>query len=380
MTDWMPALLLLPAWLYLFWIALLYVGFRKQRSKPRPVSISINEGVTLIIPTRDEEANIGCLLTALLQQRFPLDQIEVIVIDDHSQDRTREVVKAFAHAHPQLRIALMIAEEHPDNPKKRALQQAVAQARGKFILTLDADVRVGPRWLEGMTAHLSGGARMVAGPVRMDAGKSFFGALQALEFLSLVGSGLALAGLRRPIMANGANLAFTPESFQMAYSESGLSTLASGDDVQLLASLQRNDPGRVVFATASETFVDTPAAPDLETFLQQRIRWASKARHTKDFVNSLVALWVFAYNGLLIFLALAAVWEPRLALVALVLWLVKLVADYPLLTVFSAWSRQRGLLRVYLPLQLVYSFYVVGVGWAGLFGRYRWKGRRFRGQ
>lgn len=371
---------LLTGGLYILWIALLYAGFRRQLRKPLPVRNSGVPMVSVIIPARNEEQHIGDLLHALMQQTYPAGQQEIMVVDDHSEDGTRDVVTLYARQYPEGFIRLLEAEEHPDNPKKNALRQAVSQARGRWILTLDADVIPDPEWLERMTAHLTAGVQLVAGPVRMRPGGRWFGNLQALEFLSLVGSGIALAGWGRPIMANGANLAFTPESFQMAQSGSPLTRLASGDDIQLLAYLRKHNPQGIAFATASGAFVETEAERSPAVFLQQRLRWASKARHSRDAVNVLVSLWVLLYNAAIAGFAVAGCWHFSWLVLALSLWVLKCICDLPLLMAMTAWSGQRRLLRVYLPLQLVYPWYITGVGVAGLLGRYHWKGRRFRGQ
>ncbi|HPN60320.1 MAG TPA: glycosyltransferase, partial [Chitinophagaceae bacterium] len=51
--------------------------------------------ISVIIPARNEEHNIGPLLLALQQQSYPAAFTEIIVVDDHSTDRTAEIVQSF---------------------------------------------------------------------------------------------------------------------------------------------------------------------------------------------------------------------------------------------------------------------------------------------
>lgn len=60
--------------------------------------------VTVIVPARDEAANIERCLRSLLAQDYPADRLSVIVVDDHSTDDTAAIVQAIAAGHPQLSL------------------------------------------------------------------------------------------------------------------------------------------------------------------------------------------------------------------------------------------------------------------------------------
>ncbi len=51
----------------------------------------------MIVPARDEEANIGRCLNALIAQDYPTDHLKVMVVDDHSADATAAIVRGLAH-------------------------------------------------------------------------------------------------------------------------------------------------------------------------------------------------------------------------------------------------------------------------------------------
>ncbi len=58
----------------------------------------------MIVPARDEAANIGRCLHSLLAQNYPADRLNVIVVDDHSTDDTAAIVRTIAAGHPQLSL------------------------------------------------------------------------------------------------------------------------------------------------------------------------------------------------------------------------------------------------------------------------------------
>jgi len=96
--------------------------------------------LSLLIPARDEEANIGNLLVDLTSIT---DQImEIIVCDDQSTDRTAAIVETFAASDSRTR--LMRCGELPDgwSGKNHACHCLAQEATGDYLLFLDADVRV----------------------------------------------------------------------------------------------------------------------------------------------------------------------------------------------------------------------------------------------
>ena len=74
------------------------------------------------------------LLAALQQQTYPKELFEVIVIDDHSEDRTAEIVKQFNDVK-----LLSLQNESINSYKKKAIETGIAAATGELIVTTDAD-------------------------------------------------------------------------------------------------------------------------------------------------------------------------------------------------------------------------------------------------
>ena len=91
--------------------------------------------VSVIVPCFNEENTILLLLAALREQSYPLTEMEVLIADGHSTDRTRERIAEFQKANPQLAIRVL------DNDARTipsGLNTSIAQAKGEIILRLDA--------------------------------------------------------------------------------------------------------------------------------------------------------------------------------------------------------------------------------------------------
>src|SRR5687768_10577527 len=98
--------------------------------------------ISIIIPARNEEENIGELLKVLQQQTYPKNLFEIIVVNDHSTDNTTEVVKQF----PGIKL-VELKDETINSYKKKAIETGIAAASGELIVTTDADCIPSPSWL-----------------------------------------------------------------------------------------------------------------------------------------------------------------------------------------------------------------------------------------
>ena len=123
----------------------------------------------MLIPARDEEKAIGEAVEAALASRGV--ELEVVVLDDGSRDRTAEVVRGLAAGDPRVRL-----ECHPDLPagwcgKQHACAVLAQRARYDVLAFLDADVRLAPDALARAAAFLAAsGAALVSGFPRQEAG------------------------------------------------------------------------------------------------------------------------------------------------------------------------------------------------------------------
>lgn len=107
----------------------------------RPPPASASPFVSVVIPARNEEACIETALRSVGAQRYPLDRIECIVVDNGSNDGTAQVVDRFKQDCQALAVSL---EYEPIAGVARAKNRGAATARGEVLIFLDADSRMDP--------------------------------------------------------------------------------------------------------------------------------------------------------------------------------------------------------------------------------------------
>ena len=109
--------------------------------------------ISVLIPARNEENNIGTILNDLIRQSYT--NVEIIVFDDQSDDRTPLIVQEMAEA--DHRIKLIQSDKLPEGwlGKNFGCHSLAIQARGDYLLFLHADGRIGDDILR-LTAAYAG--------------------------------------------------------------------------------------------------------------------------------------------------------------------------------------------------------------------------------
>lgn len=334
--------------------------------------------VSVIIAARNEELNIRRTIESILSQNFPKELLELIIIDDHSDDNTSAIVKEYIES--GVKLIQLNENGRMNSYKKLAISRAIDCCKGEIVITTDADCRMGPNWLATVIGTFEKeDAYLLSSPVVYSEEKSFFERLQTLEFLYLIGLGAAGIGNGKPTTCNGANLAYRKDIFKQMGGFKGIDELASGDDELFLHKVAEKYPERIAFCKSEDAIVYTDAKPDLGSFISQRRRWASKStRYKNKGVIALgIAIWLF--NVLLLLAAILAITGGKtLGWVVLFALLLKITVEFLFIQPLTNFAKRATLLW-YLPiLSLAHILYLAYIGILGNVGKYDWKGRQVK--
>jgi glycosyltransferase involved in cell wall biosynthesis len=345
-------------------ISTFIIGWLKLKTFKNPETKEDNEiFLSVITAARNEEATLGLLLSDLENQSLDPKHFETILINDSSVDRTEEVMLSFLNKSRQIRILKTNFEQ---NGKKAALLEGIKNAQGEYIVTIDADCRVGEKWLETVRDFcFRFRPQMIIGAVTMT-DRGFFSALQTLEFQSLAASGAGAAAVGRSILCNAANLIFKKKTFNSVPDAFNLKYV-SGDDMFLMHSIKKINRKSIFYLKSKNAIVTTKTEKSAALFFKQRLRWTSKSSGYKDSDTIIAAFLVLIVNLIQVILFTTSLFDYNYFEMLLIFSLIKFVPDF-LMMILSADFFGTGRKLIYFPiLMLIYPFYIVLTGFIGLF-------------
>jgi cellulose synthase/poly-beta-1,6-N-acetylglucosamine synthase-like glycosyltransferase len=330
--------------------------------------------ISVIIPARNEEENIGELLAALQKQTYPAGLFEIIVVDDHSTDQTAAIVSQY----PAAKL-IRLKDNNINSYKKKALETGIAAATGDLIITTDADCVPHANWLKTIASFKEEKKSVfITSPVVIDCNSSLLQVFQAMDFMVLQGITGAAVYKNKLTMCNGANLAYERKVFDEVNGFAGIDHIASGDDMLLMYKIWKKYPDGAHYLKSKDAIVATQPMKTWKSFFNQRIRWASKANKYDDKRITVVLLLVYLFNLSFFALLIAGFFCYHDWLWLGVLWPAKTIVEWPLVYSAAVFFNKQNLLKYFFFLQPLHIFYTIVAGFLGLFGKYEWKERRVK--
>ena len=364
-------LLLMAYGILLLWLA---AGFL-HLPKFEQISTEARLPVSIIICARNEERYIARCLISILAQDYDKKLIQVIVVDDASDDTTFLVAKELL-SHSGIDYLLM--QNKTQKGKKLSLNAAIQEAKHNVIISRDADTFTKSEyWLLSLANYyLLHSTDMLIAPIAMADNSGGLWALQAVEnnVLNLIAGGSAY--YHKAFLCSGANLMFTKTAFASVNGYTSHLHIASGDDVLFLKDLKQIEGSKIAFIKSRDALVYTYAVRSLKELFKQKIRWASKIKSKSskpqyNFLNLFLSIFTFSVNlaWLYCFIHYFLVVDNF----SLCFLLLKLGIDLFLLLLSGQLVRNRNLGWYALAVGLVYPVYAVLVAISSLVVKPKWK-------
>ena len=338
----------------------------KFTNRKRTISLSI------IIPFRNEISRIHSVINSLNKMDFSEHNIEIIFVDDHSDDDTSKW------------ISKKIDKEHriltsTSNGKKKALSLGISQSKYDLIATLDADIQLHQNWIgEVLNVFADDSMKMLILPVLIQEEKTIAGWFESLDILALTGTTVAWALVQNPIICNGANLVFKKSVYNEFVNEAVGDSFASGDDIFFMHYVKKNHPKNIGVLWNEFVIARTAAFNNFRELINQRVRWTSKSMHYKDHTTTLVA-WIVLLTFVMIWgLGTRAIFSPSFAKEFVLVFTIKALTDFIFLIIVAYKFKKTRALWFY-PLSIfIQLLFVPIVFFKSQFGDFKWRGRRYR--
>jgi len=360
--------------LYIVRISQYLTGW-KQVTEYKPGNSLHKILISIIIPFRNEEKNIKGLLKDLVNQNYPDELFEVILVNDHSEDSTTRIIEPFCRNHKNFRLIDLRQNFYG---KKEAIETGIRNAAGELIVTTDADCRACNKWISTIADYYfeSDKPEMIIGLVDILSEDTFYNKFQQLEFLSLVGSGAGAVGISQPIFCSGANLIYKKELFNR-YKDPLNKTLVSGDDTLFMLRLKRDSKNEIRLLKSKEAIVFTKPQLTIGEFIRQRIRWTSKARFYKDY-NIIYSSVIVLTLNVSILISIILIFTNKYYSLYPVLLFGKTLIDFIFMNTILKFFNKKRLLKFLIVFQFFYPLYISITGILGNLAGYSWKNRNIK--
>ena len=370
-------LLIAATFYYLAAVVFLFYGLRRLSPPGAPQNLRFS----IVIAARNEAENIGPCLTAIFSQNISHHRFEVIVVDDRSSDATAAICADFARRYDNMHF-ITIAETPPGiAPKKYAVSKGIEAAKNEVVVFTDADCLVPASWLTAIDRQFEPDTGLVQGITVYhcpDGMHPLLYGLQAVDFLSHGIVAAAAIGAGMPLNSNANNFAFRKQAFIDAGGYGDVSRkVVSGDDDLLLQRIAGSAKWQVKFMSDPAGAVSTKPTETIHGIFEQRKRWGSKTvNYTPRQVIFLGG--VFTFYCCLAASFVAGLFNPALLPAFAGMLIVKISGECLLMLPGTALFRQKHLRPHILPASLLQLPVVLAAVILGVFGKFSWKGERFK--
>ena len=327
--------------------------------------------VSVIIPARNEEANIEACLRSLEESTYPMEKFELIVVNDMSEDKTSEIIEHYRKKHSNIIPLNLTQEAEKENipGKPGAIHAGIKKAKGEYLLMTDADCVVEKKWIENIVTNFQLGHYDLLPSFTLIKGNALFDKIQEIEWIYMHTMASAGIGNGYPLGCYGNNLSIRNDTYERlgGYPEINFSVT---EDLALLLDVYKSG-GKVHYICDRDAVVTTNPCETFSEYIKQKKRWAVGGTALKwkavAFVATSVMLWAALFYSLFTanIAALAAVLATRV------------IGDYFLIDSSLKKLKLKKLRKWIIPSVLFFMFMELIIPFTLLSKKVKWKGRTF---
>lgn len=317
-----------------------------------PSNAGLKPTVSIVIAARNEEENIRECLDSVTRLSYPVNLLEVVIVDDRSSDTTAQIVTSYAKQHNQIKLIHAVPGTGNLSGKANAVAQGIDASTGEILMFTDADCRVPARWVEETVKYYrEGSIGIVAGFTALTWDR-VFEAIQSLDWFLLFSVAAAGTRLGFPITAVGNNLSVRRSAYN---SVGGYRTISFSvtEDYALFRAITRQTNYRALFPLDPATLVKSDPCRTVSELFHQKTRWFTGGKGMD--AKSLALFSVpYAVNALLL---INAALNPGLSVFGV--FLAKTFVDFFLSLPSLIAFRHAKLARYFPAFELYYIVYVL---------------------
>lgn len=269
----------LYSFFYLVMAIMVAIGELRYRNQKLP---EVLPSVSVVVCARNEERSIRRCLDSLVKLDYPRDKMEILLVDDESEDSTRSICNDYAEHYAFIKALSAESESHDLPAKQRPLNQGIRESSGEIVLITDADCTVQPGWIKGHIAAYDKNVGIVGGITKISRHiNSLFARIQGSELAVKFAVAMGSAGIGLPVTIMGNNFSIRRAIYQ---SLGGFSKIESNivEDMALMNAIVRNTEYSMSWAGNDGSVVETDSENTLQSLVNQRLRWISELKNVSQ--------------------------------------------------------------------------------------------------
>lgn len=321
--------------------------------------------ISIVIAAKNEEKNIPTLISALKNQNYPVNNYEVIIIDDNSTDNTFELTNELIDNLPNFKITKATNKIY--KAKKGALQFGIEKSNFNYLLITDADCNPQSDWLRSYSNKFSKGYNFLFGVAPFYQSHILVNKIAAFENLWTHILTFSFANIGLPYSATARSFGFDKMSFLKLEGYKNITNTLSGDD-DLLIQEAYKAKFKIGVVTNKNSFVFSYSKTSLREYLNQKARHVSTSKYYNLVSKTLLLVW-----HLLNILFLFSIFIIPLKSIFSILFLVKIFADIFLVkTSMKYFSYKFNVVEI-IYLQVLYELLLIVNYLRGRLTKINWK-------
>lgn len=325
--------------------------------------------VSVVVAARNEEATIARCLQSLIDQDYPSDRYEIIVVNDQSNDGTVQICSRFREQYPHVKL-----EHAPESTvlrgKTNALAHGIDAATGDVIFVTDADCVVPSTWISGTLDYYSSEVGIVGGMTLQNA-TGWFGGMQSLDWAFLLGIASATTTMGLPLSSIGNNLSFRKKAYNQVGGYRNL-PFSVTEDFLLFQSIAKTKSWKYLYPITPRTLVMSEPCKSVGELIRQKRRWGKGGLRMTAYGFLVMTVGFGLHAVIAAGLMLGSIAAAGTALMA------KIVSDYLFLRTVLASCGAAEHIKHFYKFEVYYICYTILLPFMVLFGgRVRWKGRTY---
>ncbi len=256
--------------LYFIQIVLFLIGANKHYNKIEDEDKL--PSISVIVAARNEEQNILSCIQSLDNLEYPENKIEILIVDDFSEDATNSIVSNFISDKPKFKL-IQPEENLVEYPgKANALANGIKASKGEIILTTDADCVVSPTWAKTLASYYVDESIAFVGGFTTQTRQSLFQSMQALDFVFLLGVASGTMNWGKSLSCIGNNMSFRRKAY---YDAGGYEAIPFSvtEDFALVTNIAKLKKYKNIYPIDVGALVTSKACSTVKEIYWQKKRW-----------------------------------------------------------------------------------------------------------